>query len=106
MSKGSLKLLRVSGNCIGALSKLRLSAIRRLLTGTTEMRQNNRNDTSVFSDQLVDVKEITSALNIGATKWWEGVRDGRYPQPVRLGRRTTRWRRSEINELIRIGVSV
>jgi len=57
-----------------------------------------------FVDELVDAKEITDALSIGNTKWWEGVRAGIYPAPVHLGTRCTRWRKSEINHLIIHGV--
>ena len=62
-------------------------------------------DTSVFDDTLVSDKEIVSALRIGLTQWWCGVRDGIYPQPVRLGSRTTRWRKSDIDRLIARGLS-
>ena len=32
--------------------------------------------------------------------WWEGVRSGRYPQPVKLGPRITAWRVEDIRALI------
>jgi hypothetical protein len=32
--------------------------------------------------------------------WWEGVRTGRYPRPVKLGPRTTAWRAEDIRKLI------
>ena len=59
---------------------------------------------AAFDDELVSAKEITTALHIGNTKWWNGVRSGIYPAPVRLGARCTRWRKSAIHELMMHGV--
>lgn len=64
---------------------------------------NNRT-TNNFDDELVTVKEITAVLRIGNTKWWEGVRAGKYPQPVKLGSRCTRWHKSAITQLMKTGV--
>ncbi|MBI5936757.1 MAG: AlpA family phage regulatory protein [Betaproteobacteria bacterium] len=32
--------------------------------------------------------------------WWQGVRDGRFPKPVKLGPRVTAWRVEDIKALI------
>jgi prophage regulatory protein len=39
-------------------------------------------------------------LPIGRTTFLNRVKDGTYPQPVRLGARTIAWRVSDIRELI------
>ena len=54
----------------------------------------------LFNDELVSVREITSVLKIGPTKWWEGVKSGLYPQPIKLGSRCTRWSRNSIKQLM------
>ncbi|MBI4995731.1 MAG: AlpA family phage regulatory protein [Rhodocyclales bacterium] len=59
---------------------------------------------SPFDDQLVDAREVAAALNIGLTKWWEGVRRGHYPKPVKLGNRCTRWKKSAIVQLMNTGI--
>jgi|TARA_B110000503_G_scaffold28894_1_gene46250 prophage regulatory protein len=38
-------------------------------------------------------------LPIGKSQWWEGVRQGRYPQPVKLGPRTTVWKLEDIERI-------
>ena len=48
---------------------------------------------------LVRVTQITEYLNLGKTAWWQGVKDGRYPQPIRLGG-ITAWRAADIRSLI------
>lgn len=59
--------------------------------------------TSAFSDRLVSDKEIATVLGIGRSTWWKGVAEGLFPQPVRLGSRCTRWRKSDIDRLIQHG---
>jgi prophage regulatory protein len=39
-------------------------------------------------------------IPVGRSTWWEGVRSGRFPQPVKLGPRITAWRVEEIRALI------
>lgn len=34
------------------------------------------------------------------TAWWEGVKTGRFPKPVKLGLRVTVWRVEDIRDLI------
>ena len=42
-------------------------------------------------------------IPVSRSTWWAGVRDGRFPQPVKLGRRTTAWRVADIRALIEEG---
>jgi prophage regulatory protein len=37
---------------------------------------------------------------VSATAWWDGVRTGKYPKPVRLGERSVAWRAEDIRKLI------
>ena len=39
-------------------------------------------------------------LPISKSAWWQGVADGKYPQPIKLGPKTTCWRESDILALI------
>lgn len=48
---------------------------------------------------------ILSLIPISKSAWWEGCRAGRFPQPVKLGPRTTAWRVEDIRDLIdRLGI--
>lgn len=45
---------------------------------------------------------IPAVIPVSKSTWWEGVRTGRYPQPVRtLGLRITAWRVEDIRSLIK-----
>ena len=39
-------------------------------------------------------------IPVGKSTWWQGVRDGRFPKPVKLGPKTTAWRVEDIRALI------
>ena len=39
-------------------------------------------------------------IPVSKSTWWAGVKDGRYPQPVKLGPRITAWRVEDIRSLI------
>lgn len=55
---------------------------------------------------FVRLKQIlapTGPIPVSKSTWWAGVKDGRYPQPVKLGRRITAWRVEDIRDLIEHG---
>ncbi|WP_394730741.1 helix-turn-helix transcriptional regulator [Altererythrobacter sp. GH1-8] len=39
-------------------------------------------------------------IPVGPTTWWNGVRSGRFPKPVKLGPRITAWRVEDIKALL------
>ncbi len=39
-------------------------------------------------------------IPVSKSTWWQGVRDGRFPAPVKLGPKTTAWRVEDIRALI------
>jgi hypothetical protein len=43
---------------------------------------------------------IPPIIPVKKTTWWEGVRSGRFPKPVKLGPRVTAWRVEDIRALI------
>jgi len=42
---------------------------------------------------------IPAIIPVGKSTWWAGVKSGRFPQPVKLGPRTTAWRVADIRRL-------
>jgi predicted DNA-binding transcriptional regulator AlpA len=43
---------------------------------------------------------ILRIFPIGRSTWWQGVKDGKFPKPIKLGKRTTAWRVEDIKALI------
>lgn len=39
-------------------------------------------------------------IPVGRSTWWAGIKAGRFPQPVKLGPRTTAWKVEDIRALI------
>jgi len=42
-------------------------------------------------------------IPVSKSTWWAGVKEGRYPKPIKLGRRITAWRVEDIRKLIEDG---
>lgn len=43
---------------------------------------------------------IPPLIPVSRSTWWAGVRAGRFPQPIKLGPKTTVWRVEDIRALI------
>lgn len=39
-------------------------------------------------------------IPVSKSTWWKGVQDGRYPRPVKLSKRCSAWRTSDIENLV------
>ena len=57
-------------------------------------------ETSFEDAALLRLTGVLKILPISASSWWQGVRSGKYPTPLKLGPRTTCWRASDILQLI------
>ncbi len=62
----------------------------------------SRKDPSLFlpSEGFIRLPMVLHVLSIGKTSFLTGVREGRFPKPVKLGTRTTAWRVNDIRALI------
>jgi len=49
---------------------------------------------------LLRVEEVARMLNISTRSVWTDVAAGRLPRPIKLGAKTTRWRRRDIERRI------
>jgi predicted DNA-binding transcriptional regulator AlpA len=43
---------------------------------------------------------VLPIIPIGKSSWWDGIKKGRFPEPVKLGPRTTAWRAEDIYDLV------
>ena len=55
--------------------------------------------------RLPGILAPTGPIPVSKSTWWAGVKDGRFPKPIKLGPRVTAWRVTDILALIREGVS-
>ena len=49
---------------------------------------------------FVRLPKILQLFPIGRSTWWQGVKDGKYPKPLKLSERTSVWRAADIRDLI------
>ena len=49
---------------------------------------------------LLRLPDVLRLVPISKSAWWAGVKEGRFPRPVKLGPRTTAWRASDVLALI------
>lgn len=49
---------------------------------------------------LLRLREVLNRVPISRSSWWEGCRTGRFPQPIKIGPRTTVWRAEDIDAFI------
>lgn len=47
------------------------------------------------------ISEVLQFIRVGKTTWWNGVKSGRFPKPVKLGSKITSWRAEDIIQYIR-----
>ena len=50
-------------------------------------------------ERLLRIKQVLEIIAVSKSTWWAGVRDGRFPQSLKIGPRTTAWKNSDINKL-------
>lgn len=44
--------------------------------------------------------QVLAIFPVSKSTWWDGVRKGRYPAPVKIGPRCTAWRVEDIRSAI------
>ena len=49
---------------------------------------------------FVRLNHVLQVIPVSKSTWWQGVREGRYPKPVKLSANTTAWRAEDIRALI------
>ena len=56
---------------------------------------------SIPETGFMRLAQVLTVIPLGKTSWWEGVKTGRFPKPVKLSARCTAWRAEDIRDLIK-----
>ena len=48
---------------------------------------------------FIRLRKVLTVIPVGKSCWWDGVKSGRFPKPVKLSTRCTAWRAEDIREL-------
>jgi predicted DNA-binding transcriptional regulator AlpA len=49
---------------------------------------------------FVRLPTVLQVFPVSKSTWWAGVKDGRYPKPVKLGLKMTAWHVQDVRDLI------
>lgn len=52
-------------------------------------------------EKLLRLPAVLDRVPVSRAAWWSGVREGKFPAAIKLGPRTTCWRSSDIDALIK-----
>mgnify|MGYP001453121218 CR=1 FL=1 len=53
-----------------------------------------------MSKRLLRLKQIIPGrVPVSKSSWWKGIKEGRFPKPIKLGPRTTVWAEEDIEAL-------
>jgi predicted DNA-binding transcriptional regulator AlpA len=44
--------------------------------------------------------QVLAFIPVGKSSWWRGVKEGRYPKPVKIAPRSTAWKAEDIAALV------
>ncbi len=55
---------------------------------------------SLPQEGFVRLPQVLAVIPVSKTRFWQGIKDGRFPAPVKLGTRTSAWRVEDIRALI------
>jgi predicted DNA-binding transcriptional regulator AlpA len=61
---------------------------------------NKAKPTSPEKNRLLRLPQVLEILPVSKSHFWQGVKDGHYPAPVKLSKRITCWRESDIRALV------
>ena len=70
------------------------------------LKDKKMQDNSPVQPTLLRLKHIIGdgsnapIIPISKSAWWEGVKQGKYPQPIKIGSNTTVWRSDDIQQLV------
>jgi len=64
------------------------------------MKNLNNTTTSIPEIGFLRLKQVLQIIPISKSHWWAGVKEGRFPQSIKLGARTTCWRVEDIRNLV------
>ena len=58
------------------------------------------NTATQAADGFLRLPQVLERIPVSRSGWWQGVKEGRFPQPVKLSPRVTVWRASDVQAYI------
>lgn len=64
------------------------------------MQKSKNQNLELPKEGFVRLPQILAVIPISKSQFWLGVKNGRFPRPIKLGAKTTAWRVEDIRALI------
>ena len=64
------------------------------------MESNKKTNTQNNQDRLLRIRQVIELFPVSRATWYLGVKEGRYPKPIKIGKRSVAWKLSDIQALI------
>ncbi len=65
------------------------------------MTDTNSPNASPVHNGYLRLPQVLDLIPVGKSTWWKGCKSGRFPQPIKLGPRTTAWKINDIHGLMK-----
>jgi len=62
------------------------------------MNENSTTRGKLPEEGFVRLAQILEVIPVSKSTWWRGVRDGRFPKPVKLSERASGWKVEDVRE--------
>lgn len=56
----------------------------------------HNNLSNLPDDAVIRLPDVLRLFPVSPSRWWDGVKKGEYPQPVKLGKRARGWRLGDV----------
>ncbi len=67
----------------------------------TSLSREWRTMNDTLDADLLTSRQVAQRLSVSIRTLWKMVKEGTFPQPLRLSRKFIRWKRTEVDEAIR-----
>ena len=57
-----------------------------------------------MEDKYLRLRDVLKIVPVSRNTWWKGVKDGRFPQGVKLGKRLFVWKDADVKAVMTDGV--
>ena len=57
-------------------------------------------------ERLIKLPEVLATVGMKKTAWYNGIKEGKYPKPIKRSSRDTVWPMSVIQKIVRDTISV
>src|SRR5262249_50271419 len=100
------KIFRVNPNTIKKRQAVPTSSETTPTTSEPKPRRKRREPPlkPLPTEGFCRLKQVLHVFPVSRASWYDGIRDGRYPKPIRIGKKMVAWRVEDIRRLLDVDI--